>query len=231
MAIPLHDPVEKAHLEIDGRIEAYLNRHSLEVSCKRGCFSCCFALVVLSLGEADSIRAQLEPGLLAQVETTGLQRLQRIARDKNQPDFATQYFLEAHRCPFLSPDNACSVHPFRPLACRGVLTDLEPIYCAPGVGPNLKGSEKIKYQVQLRPYHGPEHYLKTPWQVSERLAHKLWETERQVRGFTVIGEMASLIYLLGQAEFQGALEAGKKTVSNYLRKLGVLGGGWGFWVG
>lgn len=221
----------QTHLELDRRIAQYLSQHSLGVSCQKGCYFCCFALVVVGLAEAEYIRANLSPDLLAKAEQEGVRRIERIAKAKSQPDFATHYFLEANPCPFLSLENACTVHPHRPLACRGVLTNLDAHYCAPGAVLELEGVEKSSYEAQLRPYHGPEHYLKTPWQASERLANKLWQAEQQSRGFTVIGEMSSLIYLLGQESFAGVLEEGQAAAQKYLRQKKLLGGDWGFWIG
>jgi Fe-S-cluster containining protein len=231
MNVALEPSVRAAHKTQDQRAVAFLEQQGLNLSCRKGCFSCCLVLVVVGLAEAEYLRQNLEASVLQKVEQTGQQRLQRIAKEKHTPDFATRYFLEANRCPVLTEDGACSAHNARPLACRGVLTNLEAKYCAPGVVPNLKGQEKSVYQAQLTPQHGPEHYLKTPWQSSERQAQKLWETEQRQRGFTVIGEMSGLMYLLGLKEFRGALEGGLQPTQKYLNKLKVLGGDWGFWVG
>ncbi|RIH75032.1 hypothetical protein Mhypo_03086 [Meiothermus hypogaeus] len=230
----LRQAVARAHQNLDTRTEHYLAQHGLKVSCRQGCFSCCFAWVVVGLAEAEYLREVLEaqgPGLLARVEAEGQKRLERIAQEKHKADFPTAYFLEANPCPLLTPEGACSVHPHRPLACRGVLTNLLARYCAPGVVPALRGKERAAYQGQLKPWHGPEHYLKRPWQYSERAAQRLWATEQQVRGFTVIAELASLIYLLGVEAFRKALEQGLPAMQRWLEDRGVLGGKWGFWAG
>ncbi|MDX2005629.1 MAG: YkgJ family cysteine cluster protein [Meiothermus sp.] len=227
----LESTVRAAHAALDRRAEAYLEQHRLGLSCRKGCFSCCLALVVVGLAEAEYLRERLEPEVLKRVEQAGQKRLKRIAREKHRPDFATRYFLEANRCPVLAEDGSCSAHAARPLACRGVLTDLEARYCAPGAVPGLKGKDKSAYQGRLTAQHGPEHYLKAPWQSSERQAQRLWELERRQRGFTVIGELAGLIYLLGLGEFRAALEGGLPPTQQYLEGWKVLGGDWGFWAG
>ncbi|MBO1435738.1 YkgJ family cysteine cluster protein [Meiothermus sp. CFH 77666] len=230
----LRQAVARAHQKLDTQTEGYLAQHGLKVSCRQGCFACCFAWVVVGLAEAAYLREQLEahqPQVLVRLEAEGPKRLTRIAQQKHRPDFPTRYFLEANPCPLLTPEGACSVHPQRPLACRGVLTNLSARYCAPGAVPELRGKERAAYQSQLKPWHGPEHYLKAPWQYSERLAQKLWATEKQVRGFTVVGELVSLIYLLGQPNFQKALENGLAAVRQALTKRGLLGGRYGFWLG
>jgi len=187
-------------------------------------------LVTVGLAEAQYLRKRLEPHVLERLEVEGVARLQRIRREKHSADFPGRYFAEANPCPLLTPEATCSAYSARPLACRGVLTDLEAHYCAPGAIPELKGEKLLRYRQQLRPYHGPEHYLKRPWRSSERLAHSLWAQEQALRGFTVVGELASMLYLLGQEEFQAALVQGKRAVRDHLKGLGVLGGEWGFWV-
>ena len=234
MNAALRQAVAKAHRQLEYRTRAYLAGHHLQVSCSKGCFACCSAWVVVGLAEAEYLREALEvhqPGVLARVEAEGPKRLRRLAQQKKQPDFPARYFLEDNPCPLLTPEGACSAHADRPLACRGVLTNLSPRYCAPGVVPGLRGWEKAAYQGQLRPWHGPEHYLKLPWQLSERTAQKLWATEQQVRGFTVIGELVGLMYLLGQPDFRAALQNGLAATLKVLRGRRLLGGQFGFWAG
>lgn len=230
----LRHAVARAHQNQDTRTARYLAQHGLKVSCRGGCFSCCFAWVVVGLAEAEYLREVLEahqPEVLARVEAEGQKRLKRIAQEKHRADFPTAYFLEANRCPLLTPEGACSVHPHRPLACRGVLTNLSAQYCAPGVVPALQGKERAAYQGQLKSWHGPEHYLKRPWQYSERAAQKLWATEQQVRGFTVVGELVGLLNLMGQPGFQEALSKGLGATGRWLKARGLVGGRFGFWVG
>jgi Fe-S-cluster containining protein len=230
----LRPAVAKAHHSLQTRAEKYLEQHRLKVSCRKGCFSCCLAWVVVGLAEAEYLREELQanlPQTLAQVETEGPKRLERIVRQKHHLTFPAEYFLKANRCPMLTPDGACAVYPIRPLACRGVLTNLQAQYCAPGVVSELRGKARAEYQSQLKPWHGPEHYLRVPWQLSERTARKLWATEQHVRGFTVIGELVSLIYLLGQQDFQAALSQGQERVRQLLARRKLLGGEAGFWVG
>ncbi|MER3553002.1 MAG: YkgJ family cysteine cluster protein [Meiothermus sp.] len=227
----LRQAVSQAHAELDRRSAAYLRTLALQPSCRKGCYFCCYALVMIGLAEAEYLRENLSPERLAQVEQTGRERLRQIARGKHRPNFATSYFLQANPCPLLTEDGACSAHAHRPLACRGVLTDLDAHYCTPGAVLNLRGRAKDDYEDQLRSYHGPEHYLKTPWLLSEQTAQGLWETEQKVRGFTVIGELATLVYLRGQDDFQTALRLGPEATRRYLQRLSLLGGDWGFWVG
>lgn len=227
----LRQAVSEAHAEQGRNSAAYLRTLAIQPSCRKGCHFCCYALVMVGLAEAEYLRENLDSGWLAEAEKVGRERLKKVARGKHNPNFATAYFLGGNRCPLLTEDGACSAHAHRPLACRGVLTDFDAHYCAPGAVINLRGRAKDDYEHQLRSYHGPEHYLKTPWLLSEGAAQKLWDTERTARGFTVIGELATLIYLRGQDEFQTALRLGPEATSRYLKGLSLLGGDWGFWVG
>jgi Fe-S-cluster containining protein len=185
-------------------------------------------MVVVGLAEAEYVYEHLSPEMLEQATHVGAERIQRIALEKNSEDFATRFFLEATPCPLLQA-GACTVYTARPLACQGVLTNLDPKYCQPGAVPSLKGTARKSYQAQLNQHHGPEHYLKFPWRHSERGAQRLWAREREVRGFTIIGELASMLYLLHQPEFRQRLGY-KHLVEQHLQNLGVLGGHWGFWV-
>lgn len=227
MSPELRRAVSKAHQQLERRTAAYLAERGVRVSCGPGCKACCSAWVVVGLAEAEYLREALEahqPEALARIEAEGRKRLARIARQKHLSDFPTRYFLENRPCPLLTPEGFCSAHPHRPLACRGLLTNLSARYCLPGVVPALRGREKTAYRAQLRPWHGPEHYLKVPWRLSERTAQQLWATEQHERGFVVIGELISLVFLLGQRDFQEALRGGLETVRQTLEKHRLLGG-------
>lgn len=223
--------VGQAHLALDQDISSYLAKKALSVSCREGCFFCCYALVLLSLGEVELLAGALSTAVLEKTRKVGRERLSRLAREKFDPSFATNFFLERDPCPLLDGGGRCSAYSARPFACRGVLTNLSPSYCQPGAVPKLRGTERQQYQLQITDVHGPEHYLRVPWKLGETSAKALWEEERQLRGFTVVGELASMIYLLGVPGFQNAIEQGKAAAEGYLQQKAVLGGEFGFWVG
>ncbi len=220
---------QSAHKDADKALKAFVRKNELELSCKRGCFSCCFAMVVTGLGEAQYMVQNISPEQKDAAIKIGASRLSRLAKEKSNPNFATEYFLEKNRCPFLGTSGECTAHAYRPLACRGVVTNLDPKYCEPGAVPGLGRAERKIYKGQLGPLHGPEHYLQRPWRSSEQSAQKLWTAEQKELGFTVVGELASFINLLSRPDFQDALTSQRKT-TQYLEKLGVLGGDFGFWV-
>jgi hypothetical protein len=201
------------------------------VSCKPGCMACCFSWVTVGLAEAEYIWSVLELVQRERVLDTGRQRLAELVHHRKQSDWPTTHFLRRQACPLLTEGGLCGVYQARPLACRGVLTDLDSQYCQPGAVPGLRGEEKKHYQQQLDPRrHGPEHYLSRPWNLSQQLAEEVWALEQQQRGFTVIGEMAGLMTLLQEQEFVAAL-ASRSQTRRYLNGRGLLGGAWGYWVG
>lgn len=201
------------------------------VSCKPGCMACCYSWVTVGLAEAEYIWAALEQQQRQRVLETGRQRLAELVHHRKQPNWPTTHFLRRQACPLLTEEGRCGVYQARPLACRGVLTDLDPQYCQPGAVPALQGSERKHYQQRLNPQrHGPEHYLSQPWNLSQQLAEEVWALEQQQRGFTVIGEMAGLITLMQEPEFVAALATRSQT-RRYLNGRGLLGGAWGYWVG
>ncbi|RDI95633.1 YkgJ family cysteine cluster protein [Meiothermus sp. QL-1] len=225
----MHSALRGAVLEAHRRMERHTE--GVRASCRKGCAFCCLAWVVVGLAEAEYLWTQLPPHLRLRVEAEGPVRLERLVRQKGHPRLPTRHFLEARPCPLLTAEGACGVYPHRPLACRGVLTDLDARYCAPGVVPALRGRARLEYLRQLGPRHGPEHYLRRPWQAAERLARQIWAAEQQIRGFTVVGELVGLLYLAGKPAFQRALALGKRAVRRWLAERGLLGGRWGFWVG
>ena len=201
------------------------------VSCKPGCMACCYSWVTVGLAEAQYIWTALESVPRERILEAGRQRLVELVQQRKQPDWPTTHFLRRQPCPLLTEGGLCSVYQARPLACRGVLTDLDPQYCQPGAVPGLRGSQQQRYQQQLDPQrHGPEHYLSQPWNLSQQLAEEVWALEQQLRGFTVIGEMAGLMTLLQEPEFVAGL-ASRSQTRRYLNGRGLLGGAWGYWVG
>ena len=103
------------------------------VTCRAGCGACCRQLVPVSEAEARAlarlveampeprrtqVRARFEAALTA-LGPSGV--LDRIAnQDATRSRLGTDYFRVGVACPFLE-DEACSIHPDRPLACREYL--------------------------------------------------------------------------------------------------------------
>ncbi len=104
------------------------------VSCRAGCGACCRQVVPISEPEARDlarvvdampagrqahVRARFDAAL-AQLEPTGLLDRAQDLKPEEIAAFGLEWFAQAVACPFLE-DEACSIHPDRPLACRQYL--------------------------------------------------------------------------------------------------------------
>jgi len=102
-------------------------------ACRAGCPYCCVLNVTLLLPEAAVIAARLA-GRLTDTERAGL-----IARLDYQR-MRVRWMEDGERvrrqigCPLLDTAGSCSIHPFRPLMCRGV-TSLDSGLCREALDP------------------------------------------------------------------------------------------------
>jgi|GEM_PF-149276 len=231
---------EEAWRALDQDVAEYLKRKGVVPSCRAGCFACCFGLVTLSRLEAEALLPHLTPFQKARLLEEGPRRLRLLREGKDDPRFPSRFFQSRTPCPLLhtpprlsprwgpqkrSPTaptwashtgtprggplegGLCGVYPHRPLACRGLLTQGDPRLCAPEA-------------------QAPKgHFLPVPWRMARLRMEALWEEERRRYGYTLIGELASLLYLLLKG-----LPEGKEAVEALLGELGVLGGRWGYQV-
>lgn len=112
------------------------------LSCRAGCGACCRQLVPVAAAEARALArlvdAMPEPrrtevrhrfeAAIAALDAAGI--LDRIDQDPvGRRDVGMDYFRAGVACPFLE-DEACSIHPDRPLACREYLVTSPPEHCA-----------------------------------------------------------------------------------------------------
>lgn len=199
-------PVEAAWEGLEADLADYLAKKGVVPSCRAGCFACCHGLVTLSRLEGEALLPRLTEGGRARLLEEGPKRLALLREGKDDPRFPSRFFRERRPCPLLE-GGLCGVYPFRPLACRGLLTAGDPALCQPEA-------------------EAPQgHFLAVPWRMAHLRMEALWEEERKRYGFLVLGELGSLLYLL----LQGLPEE-REGVEGLLRDLGVLGGRWGFQV-
>ncbi len=121
-------------------------REGKAVSCAKGCGACCRQLVPVSPAEArrladlvDSLPVARRTEVLRRFEEARarlreaglLDRLERTSEVKEGEGrgLGLAYFGLGIACPFLE-DEACSIHPDRPLACREYLVTSSPARCA-----------------------------------------------------------------------------------------------------
>jgi Fe-S-cluster containining protein len=116
-----------------------------EISCRKGCGACCRQLVPVSRSEGERLLAVVER-LPAARRAQLAERFAAaeaaivaggLAERGGRPDreLSTGYFALGIPCPFLE-DEACSIHPERPLVCREYLVTSPAERCA---GPLQEG--------------------------------------------------------------------------------------------
>lgn len=134
---------------IRGRIRA-MPGGGAEISCRAGCFACCYHLVVVSPLEAHAIaayvtgqpelaqgaRGRLEqwrarlaehPSLSARLEQ--FEEADGLVPDAEGGALEEEYWRAQLPCPFLE-EGRCSIYPVRPFACREHAVTSDPALCA-----------------------------------------------------------------------------------------------------
>lgn len=126
--------------------EAGSTRDGKSISCRKGCGACCRQLVPVSQAEARALAALVaampEPrrdeihrrfdAALQTLHAGGVVTEIDAARDDTSgaaKDLGIRYFHQGVACPFLE-DEACSIHPDRPLSCRQYLVTSPAANCA-----------------------------------------------------------------------------------------------------
>ena len=116
-----------------------------EISCRKGCGACCRQLVPVSRSEGERLLKVIE-GLPAGRRNQLAERFAAAEAaivagglaergGRSDRELSTGYFALGVPCPFLE-DEACSIHPERPLVCREYLVTSPAALCA---GPRQEG--------------------------------------------------------------------------------------------
>ncbi|MFN3369532.1 MAG: YkgJ family cysteine cluster protein [Thermus sp.] len=200
------NPAEAHWLALEADLADYLAQKGVRPSCRAGCAACCFGLVTLSRLEGEALLPHLTGPQRSRLLGEGPRRLALLREGKDDPRFPSRFFLSRIPCPLLE-EGLCGVYPWRPLACRGLLTQGDPRLCEPEAGLR-KG-----------------HFLSAPWRMARLRMERVWEEEKRRYGFLVLGELASLLYLL-----LSGFPREKEEAEALLQELGILGGRWGFQV-
>ena len=128
-----------------GAAEAADTAAGRAISCRKGCGACCRQLVPVSRSEGERLlevlaslpaarRRTLEARFAVAetaIEAAGLVE----PAGRSDRDLSTAYFALGIPCPFLE-DEACSIHPERPLVCREYLVTSPAELCT---GPRQEG--------------------------------------------------------------------------------------------
>ena len=132
--------------------EQAAGRNGKQVSCRRGCAACCRQLVAISLVEARALArlvAETPEPRQSEIRARFARAAQRLADisalasdargdptpkgipliETAQQRLAAAWFALRIACPFLD-DEACSIHPSRPLVCREYLVTSPPEACS-----------------------------------------------------------------------------------------------------
>jgi Fe-S-cluster containining protein len=133
-----------AHFIADQIVKTAIDHSSVPVTCGKGCGVCCNQLVPLSIPELFFIVEQLRVmppeqrfPLLSRFDSIEkhlmasdfLQSLRTIDQTRNDRSIAERYFRMNLQCPFLE-QQACSIHPWRPVVCREFNALSDPELCA-----------------------------------------------------------------------------------------------------
>lgn len=145
---------KKRHLQMAADVHAIyaqVDRHIQsapefgDVTCKRGCAACCRMMMVVTYPEAVALvtrypkeveraRAALEADLQVTIEIAIAAGVAQNAPQMLDPSInermCEDWWQRQRACPFLSPDNDCTVYDARPLACRGYHVRNGPEVCA-----------------------------------------------------------------------------------------------------
>ena len=166
------------------------------IHCKRGCSGCCSLNVRCTLTEAVALAPHLTD---RQIEAIHLhaEKLKQIDRDSSD----LKSFLKASRdqvgpCPLLDEHGACSVYAYRPLACRALLSTMDPHYCTLDFS-TLNSKEKHAFMAQLDQdsVNFPTHYLAMPQQIAQAAEMEYLEKMKAVFGVAVSGNLPYLLDL------------------------------------
>lgn len=122
------------------------------ISCRAGCGACCRQLVPIAAAEARALarlveampeprRTQVRDRFAAAVATVrGMELFDRLSEPlERQIEAGLEYFRLGVPCPFLE-NEACSIHPDRPLSCREYLVVSPAENCR---SPTAEGIEKL----------------------------------------------------------------------------------------
>ncbi len=166
------------------------------IHCKRGCAGCCSLNVRCTLTEAVALAPHLTDSQIKAIHLHA-EKLKQINHDSSD----LKSFLKASRdqvvpCPLLDADGACSVYAYRPLACRALLSTMDPHYCTLDFS-TLNSAEKQAFMAQLDQdsVNFPTHYLAMPQQIAQAAEMECLEKMKEAFGVAVTGNLPYLLEL------------------------------------
>lgn len=145
--LKLADLAPPIHALASGVVDLAVKRAEREgktLSCRAGCGVCCCQLVPLTPAEVFYIVERILALPVADrtpvlerfkaiertLDETGLiDRIRALGETDDNDSVAQEYFALGQRCPFLR-EQSCSIHDWRPIACREYNVTSNPSHCA-----------------------------------------------------------------------------------------------------
>jgi hypothetical protein len=118
-----------------------------QMACTAGCPHCCVLNVAVLLPEAMIIAEWIRDRLSAP-ELAALQKELRLHRCWVRWMDDEERILKHESCPLLDAAGSCTVHPVRPLACRGIIS-LDSNSCRQAFAPSIVTDELLTIPADL----------------------------------------------------------------------------------
>jgi Fe-S-cluster containining protein len=116
--------VESSYIVIDTLLQTATSElEGREITCKKGCGSCCHLHVDVTSHEAEVILERCKE------EGIAIDWLRVKKQSRRNMDTWKNLRMNYRRCVFLSGDNQCKIYSFRPAKCRLMLSVDDPIKC------------------------------------------------------------------------------------------------------
>jgi Fe-S-cluster containining protein len=191
------------------------------IHCRDHCSNCCSLAVFTTLPEALRIAGKLTPAQVISLE-------QYIAQLQTalHPEVNLRSFLKLHRqlrlfCPFLE-HASCSIYPWRPLACRALLSTRPAAWCAVDFS-TLHTLEQQAFLSSLdrQVVDFPSHYLASSRQQGQTLETLLLEQMQRQCGFALSGHLPTLVWLETKLQLSHNLRRGPDWLRENLSRAGL----------
>lgn len=179
------------------------------IYCEKGCSACCSLNVRCTFTEAVHIAQHLNAHQRAAISkhVRHLQEIERSSADIKSFLYACR--AQAGSCPLLDGAGACSIYPMRPLACRALLSTMEPHYCGLDFS-TLSSEQKQAFMDHLDrdAVNFPTHYLAMPQHIARAAEMDVAQQLRKACGFSLSGSLAYLVELELEHDLSTRMSAG-----------------------
>ncbi|MBN2644928.1 MAG: YkgJ family cysteine cluster protein [Desulfuromonadaceae bacterium] len=191
-----------------------------QLFCRAGCANCCRLQVQATWNEALSIAAHLD---IPQHERLAgyLPRLQQLTHEASDyKNLLHQIRQQLPGCPFLDDSGCCTIYPWRPLACRALLSTREASWCGLDFA-DLNSEQKQNFMAGLDPQvvDFPTHYAAAPRQFAAALEQQLMQRQQQLTGTTLCGNLPLLVHLAADPSVRDVLHGPPQQAQQQVKQL------------